>query len=112
MLFSLILSLIGSFLTEKATWIGFINFLFYISLVLLMAGGALLVLRGGMFEGILYSFRRFYRGTSKLENYIAEQAGDMKQDVPIKHRFREFSMGPMIFSGAALFFFTLIASLI
>lgn len=110
-LISLTISFIGSFLTGKGNWQGFINFLFYISLLFLMLGGAVSVLRGGMFEGILYSFRRFYSRTSKLEGYISEQAGDMKNS-PIKNSLIEFKLRPIIFSGAALFFLTLIASLI
>ncbi|MBY0124339.1 DUF3899 domain-containing protein [Bacillus sp. S/N-304-OC-R1] len=108
---SLTISFIGALLSGNGIWEGFINTLFFVSLLFLMLGGSLLVLRGGMFEGILYSFRRFYRNTSKLENYISEQADDMKKP-PINNSLKEFSMGPIIFSGAALFFFTLIASLI
>lgn len=108
---SLTISFIGSFVTGNGDWIGFINFLFFLSLLFLMVGGTLFVLRGGLFEGILYSFRRFYRGTSKLENYISEQAGDMNNP-PIKNSLKEFQIRPIILSGTALFFFTLIASLI
>ncbi|WP_338030770.1 DUF3899 domain-containing protein [Cytobacillus citreus] len=87
------------------------NFLFFIGLLLLMIGGALFVLKGGMFDGMIYSFRRFYKHTSKLEQYVSEQTGE-SHDTPIKNSFRGLYIYPIIISGAALFCFTLLVSVI
>ncbi|MEH7391036.1 DUF3899 domain-containing protein [Bacillus sp. JJ1474] len=105
---SLCISFIATFFTNGGKWIAFINFLFFISITLLMLGGILVVLKGGMFDGIIYSFRRFYRRTSKLENYISEQTGELQN--PPKNSLSGLSVHPILISGTALFLFSLFAA--
>jgi len=109
-LIALIISFAGSLFSEDGKWISFINILFFISILLLMLGGTLFVLKGGMFDGIFYSFRRLYRRTSRLENYVSEQTGEL-QNAP-KDSLKGLPVNPIIISGAALFFFSLIAAYI
>ncbi|USK57638.1 DUF3899 domain-containing protein [Cytobacillus solani] len=87
------------------------NLLFFIGLLLLMIGGVLFVLKGGMYTGIIYSFRRFYKSISKMEEYVSEQTGDPTER-QIKSSLIDLYTYPIIISGASLFFFTLIASII
>lgn len=105
---SIFISFIGSFFSDGGNWISFINLLFFISILLLMVGGALFVLKGGMFDGMIYSFRRFYRRTSKFESYVSDQSGEL-QSTP-KNSMKGLSVNPIIISGAALFFFSLVAA--
>ena len=105
---SIFISLICSFFGYGENWINFINQLFFISILLLMAGGTLFVLKGGMFDGMIYSFRRFYRRTSKLEGYVSDETGEI--DSTPKNSMKGLSINPIIISGAALFIFSLIAA--
>lgn len=107
-LISLGISFIATSFTNGDKWIDFINSLFFISIILLMLGGILVVLKGGMFDGIIYSFRRFYRRTSKLENYITEQTGEL-QNTP-KNSLSGLSVHPILISGTVLFLFSLFAA--
>ena len=76
-----------------------------------MIGGALLVLKGGMFNGIIYSFRQFYKRTSMLEGYVSEQIGESPKS-PINSSLIDLYMYPILISGASLFFFTLFITVI
>ncbi|KAB2334662.1 DUF3899 domain-containing protein [Cytobacillus depressus] len=107
-LIAFIISFVGSFFSEGGQWVGFVNFLFFISILLLMLGGTLFVLKGGMFDGIFYSFRRIYSRTSKIENYVSEQTGEL-QNTP-KISLSGLSIHPIIISGVALFFISFIAA--
>lgn len=71
----------------------------------------MVVLKGGMFNAIFYSFRRFYRGTSKLEKYVSEQTGEM-QEIQIKKSLKDLYVYPIIVTGSFLFIFTLMAAFI
>ncbi|UOQ43437.1 DUF3899 domain-containing protein [Halobacillus salinarum] len=48
----------------------YINQLFYISYFYLFVGLLMLVIRGGFFDAITYSFRRFHGMTSKRRDYM------------------------------------------
>ncbi|WP_342590342.1 DUF3899 domain-containing protein [Cytobacillus eiseniae] len=87
------------------------NSLFFIALLLLMIGGILVVLKGGLFDGILYSFKQFYKRTSKLEEYVTEQT-ERIHDPTHKTGLKDLYVYPLIISGAMLFIFTLFAAVI
>ncbi|UOR13131.1 DUF3899 domain-containing protein [Halobacillus amylolyticus] len=52
--------------------LNFINLLFYIAYVYLFIGLILWVVRGGFFDGITYSMRRFTNRMSKNKDYLDE----------------------------------------
>ncbi|MBP2242504.1 hypothetical protein J2Z40_003078 [Cytobacillus eiseniae] len=76
-----------------------------------MIGGILVVLKGGLFDGILYSFKQFYKRTSKLEEYVTEQT-ERIHDPTHKTGLKDLYVYPLIISGAMLFIFTLFAAVI
>lgn len=75
-----------------------------------MSGGSLFVLKGGMFDGIIYSFSRFYKKTSKLEEYVSQQTEGLRNPIIKKNSKRSFTY-PLLLSGSVLFLYTIIASL-
>ncbi|MBO8156271.1 MAG: DUF3899 domain-containing protein [Bacillaceae bacterium] len=50
----------------------FINSLFYVGSVYFFAGLLLMVIKGKFFDGITYSFRRFFHKSSKQPDYLDE----------------------------------------
>ena len=107
---SLVLSAITSVLLSQGTWTKFIHYLFFISLLFLILGSSLFVLKGGMFNGIIYSFTIFYRKISKVEEYVSEQTGGLLGS-PIKKTSNNCIIYSLLTSGGILFLFTLIASI-
>ncbi|KZN98206.1 DUF3899 domain-containing protein [Bacillus badius] len=100
---------IGSLFSQGTLWTVFTTYLFFIAIWLLMIGGALLVLEGGMFDGMMYSFRHFKKHTSKKEAYISRQTKEWRPSRTGRHKFS--LTYPFLFSGGALFLFTVAASL-
>ena len=75
-----------------------------------MLGGSLFVLKGGMFNGIIYSFIIFYRKTSKVEEYVSQRTGNL-QWAPVKKTSNFSITYSLLISGGIMFLFTLIASI-
>lgn len=110
-LFALILAGVASLISDNRLWRSFLDCLFIVALFLLMAGGSMFVLKGGIFDGILYSFRRFYKNTSKLEEYVSKQSESI--GFPTKNESFKYTLTyPLLFSGGILFIITLIGALI
>ncbi|WP_396954602.1 DUF3899 domain-containing protein [Neobacillus sp.] len=104
------LSAIASLMLDQGSWTKFIYYLFFISLLFLMLGGSLIVLKGGMFNGIIYSFTIFYRKISKVEEYVSQQTGNL-QGPPVKKTSHFSITYSLLISGGIMFLFTLIASI-
>ncbi|WP_042353769.1 DUF3899 domain-containing protein [Bacillus rubiinfantis] len=110
-LLALLLALTGSVFSSHGVWRSFQSALFLIALIYLMAGGTLLVLKGGMFNGILFSFRQFYKRTSKLEEYVGQQTKTINKTV--KKDGLTFSLtAPLLYSGVIIFIASLIGSIV
>ena len=89
------------------TLLAFVNKLFLCSLVLLIAGGSLFVLQGGVLNGMLYSFKRFFNRTTKVGEYT-KRFDSSKELVDPFH----FSLTvPLLLSGGVLFALTLLGSI-
>ncbi len=85
-----------------------VNRLFIVSLLLLSAGGSLFVLQGGMFNGIIFGFKRFFHRMSKVGEYTREF--DPQSDLVEPFHFS--ATVPLLFSGGILFLLTLVVSFI
>jgi uncharacterized integral membrane protein len=85
----------------------FINYLFMISLLLIIVGGILFVIQGGLFTAINYSFKRVYKRISRKGKYLAELEGDHTNDEEIK-RLHFSYMPSIIISGIFLFVVTML----
>lgn len=79
------------------------------ALLLVMAGFSLLVVGGGFFSGIGYSFRRFFKKTAKSWKALDE----IEEDEPFRPSSHSFSMmSPFLVVGIGLFILTFAASLL
>lgn len=76
-----------------------------------MAGASLLVFKGGMFNGIIYSFTKFNKKFSKVDGYVAEQISDL-QTPSVKNRGNYSITFSLLISGGIMFLFTLMTSII
>ena len=64
---------IGSIIfSGNLTIVSFVNSLFFVSFTYLIIWLFLLTVRGGFYEGITYSFRRFYYVRSRNKDYEVE----------------------------------------
>lgn len=89
--------------------IAFINSASIIALIFLMVGGMLFVVQGGFFSGIAYSFKRFYKKTTKTGEILDEIEGD--EEDRYEPKTHSFSLTyPLILVGAVLFVLTLALS--
>jgi hypothetical protein len=104
---TLISSLIVLFSTHDNLFISFINFLFMISLVLVIVGGTLFVIQGGLFTAINYSFKRVYKRISRKGKYVAELEGDNTNDEDVK-RLKFKYMPAIIIAGVFLFIVSMV----
>ncbi|SFF74157.1 protein of unknown function [Halobacillus alkaliphilus] len=66
----LLVSLLFAILAPVYDLFHFINQLFYIAYFYLFVGILLWVIRGGFFDAITYSMRRFYNRVSKQQDYL------------------------------------------
>jgi hypothetical protein len=109
---ALILSGMGTLLSNKSGFfINFFNNIFLLALLLLMVTGSSIVIKGGMFNGIYYSFRRFYKNTSKLEQYVSQQTETVSHPVFINH-LKLSGIRTLFITGVILFMIALAGSLV
>jgi len=81
-------------------FIGLVNLVSIVSLLLIMVGASLLVLQGGLFDAFLHSYRRFLERTDKRTEYAAQFRGGSNS----KQGFGKFRLTyPLLLSGALLF---------
>lgn len=93
------ISLTDALRRESSPLLHFSNTLFLISLLLLMVGASLWVLQGGMFDGFIYSFKRFFERTNKAGMYAAE----IDRGNEFKGSYRFGITYPLLLSGGFLF---------
>lgn len=69
--------------------------IFMFSLICLIIGGFLYLLEGGIFNNLFHSFKRFYKGTSKLQKYVSE--AEYKEKPHKKSKLIDISIAINIF---------------
>lgn len=86
------------------TLLALVNAVSMVSLLLIISGAALLVVGGGFFYGMAYSFRRFFKKTSKSWQLL----DDIEKDEEFRPTTHSFSLTiPFLVVGAVLFIVTL-----
>jgi len=71
-------SLFYTFLSKQAvSLLTMINYTFLLSLACTIIGGSLFVVQGGFFNGVGYSFKRFFARVSKNGAYAYELDGNL-----------------------------------
>lgn len=103
----IIICLMLSFIKQGFLIISFLNNLFLFSLILLILGCTLFVIQSGVFNGIIYSYLRFYKKTSKVGKYLVDLEGESENLIePF-----DFSLSkPLLLAGGLLFFLSLVGS--
>ncbi|EWH31006.1 MULTISPECIES: DUF3899 domain-containing protein [Lysinibacillus] len=66
------------FLHQPITFLTLINNIFLVSLTSTITGASLVVVQGGLFNGITYSFKRFFARVTKNGVYAFELDGDLE----------------------------------
>lgn len=105
---SVAISLADARYRESSPLLHFSNTLFLISLLLLMAGASLWVLQGGMFDGFISSFKRFFERTNKAGMYAAE----LDRGKEFRGSYRFGLTYPLLLSGGVLFLISYAGSFI
>lgn len=85
-----------------------INTLFSFSLILTIFGGSMLVIQGGFFNGIIRSFRLFFRKTNPNRQVLEEVEGKREETIPYQLTFT--LTFPLLYSGTLLLLFSIIFS--
>ncbi|MBN8207219.1 DUF3899 domain-containing protein [Bacillus sp. NTK071] len=83
------------------------DLLFMIGLAMLLIGAALHVVQTGFFDGIVYSFKRYFRSSTKhqmIEEDKSELSYQLNYDNPITY--------PLLISGAFWTVITIVISII
>ncbi|WP_230875105.1 DUF3899 domain-containing protein [Lysinibacillus cavernae] len=65
-------------LHQSITLLTLINNIFLVSLAVTIVGASLFVVQGGLFNGITYSFKRFFARVTKNGVYAFELDGDLE----------------------------------
>ncbi|GAA0606042.1 hypothetical protein GCM10009001_24130 [Virgibacillus siamensis] len=107
-----ILSLILTYLIYKTfTLLAIVNATFLVSLLYLIIGSALFLVQSGFFNGITYSFKRFFRRTRKIDEMIYEVNPEAEEEsyLPKEHHFP--IAYPILASGSIFFVVTLLIAL-
>ncbi|WP_077329441.1 DUF3899 domain-containing protein [Virgibacillus siamensis] len=106
-----VLSLALSYFIYKSfTLLALINATFIVSLFYLIFGSALFLVQTGFFNGITYSFKRFFRRTKKIDEMIYEVNPQLEEDsyLPKDHYFP--ICYPILIAGGVFFIISLIAA--
>lgn len=106
---TLFLSTLVSFFTHSFSLLVWINTLFNFSLLLTIIGAAMLVIQGGFFNAIIRSFRIFFRKINPMNHVLEEIEG--KKEESTTYPMTSFRLTlPLVVSGFALLFFSIIFS--
>jgi hypothetical protein len=107
---TLFLSTLFSYLNNHSfNQLSWINTLFNCSLFLTVIGGVMIVIQGGFFNGIVRSFRLFFRKTNRIEQILEEIEGEKGNFIPYHITFG--LTFPFLISGTILLLFSILLSL-
>ncbi len=103
--------LLTYFLYKTFTLLALVNATFLVSLFYLIFGSALFLVQTGFFNGITYSFKRFFRRTRKSDEMIYEANPQAEEEsyLPKEHYFP--IAYPILASGGIFFVITLLIAL-
>ncbi|MCM3239271.1 DUF3899 domain-containing protein [Heyndrickxia oleronia] len=109
--FSFVLSLI-IVLSSYQSWdfLGWINILFYIGIVILLIGCVLIIIRGNFFSAFIYSCKRFFLSINKKEQIIQETEGRQVEPPSVNRQVP--SPKPWIINGFSFCILSLLLSLL
>lgn len=85
-----------------------INTLFYCSLILTTIGGAMLVIQGGFFNGIVRSFKQISKKTNHIEQVLEDIEGKREDIRP--YSLKSTLTIPFLYAGTILLLFSIIFS--
>lgn len=87
-----------------------VNGTFLLSLFLFSAGLLLFLTEKGFFNGIVFSFKRFYRMTTKKGELLRQVTPEEERESYLPREKDFLWTGPLLLAGGALFFFSLVAA--
>jgi hypothetical protein len=96
----LLIFLLSYLFQETISLLTFINFTFFISSFYIFLYLLIFVTKGGFFDGITYSFRRFTKQMSRTETYTAD---DLEEMVLPSEMLKYRNSTPIILNGLILF---------
>ncbi|ASN06681.1 DUF3899 domain-containing protein [Virgibacillus necropolis] len=100
-----------SFLTDYSiNLLGWVNSLFYCSLLLTIVGGAMLVIQGGFFNGMIRSSKRFFQKSNPVVRVLQDSEGTKEDIRPYSVSFTLTS--PFLLAGSILLVFSILFSLV
>ncbi|HEU5139084.1 MAG TPA: DUF3899 domain-containing protein [Bacillales bacterium] len=94
---------------KEVSFLSAINSASLASLILIIVGASMLVVQGGFFNGISYSFKRFYRKSLKSTEGFEDEVDDNEEDYRPTQRTFSFTF-PALIVGILLFLLTLALS--
>ena len=101
-------SLLLTFKQSEPLWIGFVNSLFFVALAIFCFGIIGLLLQKGAYHLTITSFRRFFKPSGKLGEYILERdEGEMQNHKTSQLLFPQI----LVNSGGCLLLLSCLASI-
>ncbi|MFF3103447.1 DUF3899 domain-containing protein [Viridibacillus arvi] len=109
MLISIVLSVVFIYVFGQTNiFLSILNNLFIIASILLIIGGGFFVLQGGFFNGITYSFKRFFSRITRLGEYATAIDGDVEYTSVFSSDYTY----PILIAGGIQFILVLIISVV
>jgi hypothetical protein len=108
----LLISIIYSTFLQKHFLLTLIDAYFMIGLFYFCAGASLYVIGGGFFSVFSYSMKKFWKKTSKKEEYVSELEDESEQTGPNMEILTFSWTSPLLYSGFFSCVFTFICSII
>jgi len=109
MLISIVLSVVFIYVFGQTNVVlSILNNLFIIASILLIIGGGFFVLQGGLFNGITYSFKRFFSRITRLGEYATAIDGDVEYTSVFSSDYTY----PILIAGGIQFILVLLISII
>lgn len=109
MLISIVLSVVFIYVFGQTNvFLSILNNLFIIASILLIIGGGFFVLQGGFFNGITYSFKRFFSRITRLGEYATAIDGDVKYTSVFSSDYTY----PILIAGGIQFILVLLISVV
>ncbi|MBE4909375.1 DUF3899 domain-containing protein [Bacillus luteolus] len=103
-----VICLLSYLYSQTVSLLSFINFTFFISSFFILLYLLLFVAKGGFFDGITYSFRRFTKQFSRTEVFAED---DLEQMALPSEMLRYKKTTPIILNGLILFVLMLVGLL-